>query len=290
MASGVNPAAQQPPLQNRVASLFVHVSDLRRSAEWYCRLFGLPLREDRLNGGPVYWFDFPGTGLILDDNSGNRRNRDWQGEKPRVMFACEDIDEAYAYILHKAEPYTEPMRHGPMAYFNFRGPDGQAYMACRPADGGGVHPAPPASRSPVHPRIGGVFVRVSDRKAADWFSDLLGVPLREKEADRSICVVGTSGGAELLLEDSCARHGEPREISFRLDTDELEAAYAYAVEQRLAVVRGIKTRGDAPCFVLADPDGHLVSVCESRESPNETGPSQAAPAPGTGMPPPRSSE
>ncbi|MBE9914188.1 hypothetical protein G8C92_09095 [Paenibacillus donghaensis] len=54
------------PLVNRVASVFVHVTDLRLSAEWYSRLLGLPVMEERMNGGPVYWFDFEGTHLILD--------------------------------------------------------------------------------------------------------------------------------------------------------------------------------------------------------------------------------
>ncbi|BFH62906.1 VOC family protein [Paenibacillus azoreducens] len=54
------------PLVNRVASVFVHMTDLRRSAEWYSRLLGLPVMEERMNGGPVYWFDFAGTHLILD--------------------------------------------------------------------------------------------------------------------------------------------------------------------------------------------------------------------------------
>ncbi len=64
-------AAAGIPLANRVASVFVHVTDLRTSAEWYSRLLGLPLMEERLNGGPVYWFDFQGTHLILDSNRVN---------------------------------------------------------------------------------------------------------------------------------------------------------------------------------------------------------------------------
>lgn len=96
---------QESPIENRVASLFVHVTDLRRAAEWYCKLLGLPVLEERLNGGPVYWFDLPGTGLVLDSDAGNESNPNWQHEKPLVMLPASDIDRAHAYIREKAEVF-----------------------------------------------------------------------------------------------------------------------------------------------------------------------------------------
>jgi catechol 2,3-dioxygenase-like lactoylglutathione lyase family enzyme len=66
------------PIKNKIGSVFVHVSDLRHSAEWYSKLMGLPLLEERLNGGPVYWFELEGeTGLILDNNQINREQTNW---------------------------------------------------------------------------------------------------------------------------------------------------------------------------------------------------------------------
>lgn len=63
------------PIENQITSLFVHVSDVRRATEWYSQLLGLPIREDRLSSGPVYWFDLPEAHLILDSNTENRKIR-----------------------------------------------------------------------------------------------------------------------------------------------------------------------------------------------------------------------
>ncbi|MEF3306361.1 VOC family protein [Paenibacillus sp. GYB003] len=258
-------ASQRIPLQTGAASLFVHVTDLRRAAEWYSDLLGLPVKEERF-GGPVYWFDLPGTGLILDDNSSNRRNPDWREDmKPFVMFACDDIDEAYAYIGTKAETLGEPERYADVAHFCFRAPDGRVHMVCWSKDGG-AEPELPTSLSPIRPRIGGVFLNVRDMRAgAAWISDLLGVPLKEEETSESIYVVPAARGADLLLDDNRARNGETFEIPFMFDANDIEAAYAYAVEHGMSVFHGIQRHGTVACFTLSDPDGNLVMVGSDEE-------------------------
>ncbi|MFD0868288.1 VOC family protein [Paenibacillus residui] len=250
-------------VQNRIASVFVHVTDLRRAAAWYSELLGVALREERLNGGPVYWFDLPGTGLILDTNENNRKDPQWREDmQPLLMFPCDDIDEAYAYVKTKAEPLFEPERHTGMAYFNFRSPDGRAYMVCW-SQGGGEDVAPVHRSSPIVPRIGGVFVNVRDMKAAAaWISDLLGVPLREEDTGDSIYIVPTSRGADLLLDDNRVRRGETFEIPFMFDSHDIDAAYAYATERNLSVFHGIERHGGVAYFTLSDPDGNLVMVCQ----------------------------
>ncbi|GAA3412091.1 VOC family protein [Paenibacillus hodogayensis] len=254
------------PLQTGAASLFVHVSDLRRAAEWYSDLLGLPIMEERLNGGPVYWFDLPGTGLLLDDNSGNRENPDWREEmKPLFMFACDNIDEAYDYVQSKAEVLGEPERYTNVAHFCFRSPDGRVYMVCWSKDGG-TQPELPASLSPVRPRVGGVFINVRDMRAsAAWLSDLLGVPLREKETSGSIYVISASRGADLLLDDNRAQNGDSFEIPFMLDTNDIGGALAYVLERGLTVFHGIERHRSLAFFALADPDGNLVMVCGDDE-------------------------
>lgn len=255
-------ASERVPLQNRAASVFVHVSDLRRAAEWYSELLGLPLIEQRLNGGPVYWFDIPGTGLILDNNANNRLNSDWREDmKPFVMLACDDIDEAMGHVMTNAELLHEPERFPDMAYFNFRAPDGSVYMACWARDGGNEPPLP-TSLSPVRPRIGGVFLNVVDMKAsAAWISELLGVPLQDEKTAESIYVVPTSRGADLLLDDNRARHGDDFKVLFMFDANDIDAAYAYVVERGMNVFHGIERHGTVSFFTLADPDGNLVMVC-----------------------------
>ncbi|RKN71905.1 VOC family protein [Paenibacillus ginsengarvi] len=254
-------------LQTGAASLFVHVSDLRRSAEWYSDLLGLPVREERLGGGPVYWFDLPGTDLILDDNSANRQNPDWrEDQKPFIMFACEHIDEAYDYVKSKADTLAEPECYPDVAHFSFRAPDGRVYMACWAKDGN-IRRELPTSFSPIRPRIGGVFINVRDmRSGAVWLCDLLGVPFREDEASDSIYVIPASRGADLLLDDNRARNGDSFEIPFMLDTNDIEGAYAYVVERGLPVFHDIMRHGSVAYFTIADPDDNLVMICSDEEN------------------------
>ncbi|MBP1989326.1 VOC family protein [Paenibacillus eucommiae] len=265
-------SANKIPIQNRVASIFVHVTDLRRAAEWYSELLGLPVKEERLNGGPVYWFDIPGTGLILDNNANNRLNPDWREEmKPLIMFSCEDIDEAYAYVTEHGEPLMKPEHHPGMAYFNFLDPDGRAYMVCWSNGVAGSEldeSNEPLTTSPIRPRIGGVFVNVRNMKsAAKWISGLLGLACREEDTIQSIYTVPTTTGAAILLDDNRFRQGENYEIPFMFACDDIEAAFQYVSEKGMDVFHGIEGIG-VKFFTLRDPDNNLVMVCQDGEEPS----------------------
>ncbi len=251
------------PIENRVASLFVHVSDLRRAAEWYSQLLGLPLIEERLNGGPVYWLSLPGTGIVLDSDAYNRQNPDWRGEmQPLFMLAVPEIDEAYAYVVERTQVFGEIERHGSMAYFNFADSEGNSVMACWSAD------AEREDRlngdSPVAAQIAGVFVDVTDmRRASGWYTDLLGLPLDEERALQAVYSVPVAKGAALLLDSN--RHAEGQSFSIRcmFDTKDIQAACAYAEKQGFEFHSGIEDHGAVAFFVLKDPDGNLIMVCES---------------------------
>lgn len=261
---------KQLPIENRVASLFVHVTDLRRATDWYNRLLGLPLREERLNGGPVYWFDLPGTGLILDSDAFNRANPEWsEKNSPRIMFAVSDIDEAYSYLKDKANVFFEPERHGNMAYFNFSDPEGNVQMACWSADGGVNHELP-ITESPVLARISGAFIDVKDMKsAAAWYTDLLGLPLDERTASQSVYSVPVTRGASMLLDQNRYLKQEPFSVLFMFDTDDIQASYDYAATCGMEFHREIERHGEVSFFILIDPDGNLIMVCQMNQSLGE---------------------
>ncbi|CAG7652263.1 effector binding domain-containing protein [Paenibacillus allorhizosphaerae] len=251
------------PIENRVASVFVHVTDLRRSAEWYSRLLGLPLMENRLNGGPVYWFDLPGTGLILDSNVNNRKDPNWREEmKPRFMFPASDIDEAYAYLSEKAEVFHEPERHRDMAYFTFRDPEGNALMACwngKP----GEEPKLPATESPVLARIKGVFVDVKEMKAtAAWYADLLALPFNESASGGAIYPIAVTRSAGLMLDHNRHRHNDSFSIPFMFDCRNIDEAYAFVKTSGIEVFGSIERYGQIAFFTVKDPDDNLVMICE----------------------------
>ncbi|CAG7616059.1 hypothetical protein PAESOLCIP111_01860 [Paenibacillus solanacearum] len=251
------------PIENRVASVFVHVADLRRSAEWYSRLLGLPLMENRLNGGPVYWFDLPGAGLILDSNVNNRKDPDWREEmKPRFMFPTGDIDAAYAYLREKAEVFHAPERHAHMAYITFRDPEGNAHMACWDGNAG-EEPQLPATESPVAARIKGVFIDVKEMKAmAAWYADLLALPLDENTSEEAIYPIPVTRGPGLLLDHNRHRHNDSFTIPFMFDCRSVDEAYAFVEANGIEVFGSIERHGEFAFFTVKDPDGHLVMICE----------------------------
>jgi predicted enzyme related to lactoylglutathione lyase len=90
----VLPSDPNHPIKNYLSSIVIPVKDLKRSTEWYSKLLGHPIKPERQNGGPIYWFDMSnGTGLLLDDN---RNNQDLEGF-PTFMLKASHIREAFAW-------------------------------------------------------------------------------------------------------------------------------------------------------------------------------------------------
>ncbi|MFS0724839.1 VOC family protein [Paenibacillus sp. 1P07SE] len=260
-----NEPTQKAALENRVAGVFVHVSDLRRSAEWYSRLLGLPVLEERLNGGPVYWLELPGTHLILDNDSHNRQQPDWQEwQQPRLMLPARGIEQAVLQLQDAgAELIGGVEDHGSMAYCNFRDPEGNVLMACW--TGQPSEDMADASGGPIRPRIGGVFLDVRDLPAAArWYCGLFGLQLTEPPAGETIYSVPVSRGASLLLDSNRHVNQESFTELFYLETDDFEAALAYARELGCELADGPNFFDDLSEFALLDPDGNRIVIAQMK--------------------------
>ncbi|MCM3130058.1 MULTISPECIES: VOC family protein [unclassified Paenibacillus] len=254
---------QIKPIENRITSLFVHVTDLRRAAEWYSQLLGLQVREERLTSGPVYWFDLPEAHLILDSNTENRKNPEWREEmKPRFMLACSNIDEAYEHTEHKAVTYSKPSHHGSMAYFNFSDLEGNTLMVSRntaSAEANALNPADCVS--PILPRIGGVFVDVTDMKSAvQWYTELFNLPYDDKDTDPPIYSIPMTNGPVLLLDQHRSWRQENFTELFYFETDDIEAAYQYVLDQGFKVTGKPNDFEDLAEFAVIDPDGNRIVI------------------------------
>jgi len=119
------------PISCKVNNVFIHVSDLKKSAEWYSNLLGLPF-DPSVVESPVYNIPVSSeTGLTLDDHSLDLSFRLKPSAHVLFNFFVEDIDQAYNFIKqNKINIIKEIERIGDFAYFNFEDLDGNVLMIC----------------------------------------------------------------------------------------------------------------------------------------------------------------
>lgn len=119
------------PIACKINNVFIHVSDLKKSSEWYCNLLGIPFIEDRIES-PVFNIPLPSeTGLTLDDHSFDPGFKLNPSDHVLFNFFVADIDEAYDFIVGKQITITKEIeRIGDFAYFNFSDLDGNILMIC----------------------------------------------------------------------------------------------------------------------------------------------------------------
>ncbi|MBD2869424.1 VOC family protein [Paenibacillus arenilitoris] len=253
--------AIQSPIQQAVGSVFVHVTDVRRSAEWYGMVMGLPLLEERLNGGPVYWLALEGgTGLILDDN----RNNASDAKQALYSYKTDDIEEAYRFLSQLGAELPSPIErpHPGLAYFRFADPDGNALMVTESDyDSPVVQPLAHAP-SPIMNKIASVFLNVTDmNRAIKFHSEVLGLLYREVEANESVYVLPMKSGSGVLLDDNRYRQGDSYKTLFMFAARDVEGARAYLQRNGVEIFTDIERHGDMAFFTVKDPDGNVVMVC-----------------------------
>ena len=113
---------------NRIGSVFVPVSDMRKAIDWYSRLFGLEPGEPSHDGG-IYDVPMEGeTGLILDANKPVSSH----SVQPHCFFWTDDIATAIAH-LHSigAEITSDITDIGSVAFVAFQDLDGNPLMICQ---------------------------------------------------------------------------------------------------------------------------------------------------------------
>lgn len=116
------------PISNRVGAIFIHVSNLQNSIQWYSELLGLPV-QSASHDGTIY--DLPmdgGSGVILDCNMNDRKNTN---DKTLLFFETKNLKESYTYIKHRGiEIVSEIEVHDDISFFTFKDPDGNVLMVC----------------------------------------------------------------------------------------------------------------------------------------------------------------
>lgn len=119
------------PITCKVNNVFIHVSDLERSAEWYSKLLGIPFIKENVSS-PVYNIPISAeTGLTLDDHTLDPSFQLKPSDHVLFNFFVKDIDEAYKFIKGKGITIVKEIeRIGDFAYFNFQDLDGNVLMIC----------------------------------------------------------------------------------------------------------------------------------------------------------------
>ncbi|MEA3320783.1 MAG: VOC family protein [Bacillota bacterium] len=119
------------PIKNQMNGVFIHVSNLKKSAKWYSNLLGLDLNPDLVQS-PVYNIPLVGSSsLTLDDHTFDPGFKHVPSSAPLFNFYAPDIDEAYQYIQSKGIEVTREIeRVEDTAWFNIKDPDGNVVMVC----------------------------------------------------------------------------------------------------------------------------------------------------------------
>ncbi|SDC42303.1 hypothetical protein SAMN05421663_102377 [Terribacillus halophilus] len=109
----------------RIGSVFVHVKDANKAANWYANLLGKP--EPEPAAGPVQFMETAdGRGLVIDDNRNNA-----PGIRPAFMLETTDIRSAYERVTSQGGRIVRDLEEDEVvAFFNFQDPDGNIVMVC----------------------------------------------------------------------------------------------------------------------------------------------------------------
>ena len=122
------------PIVPKVPAIFIHVRNLRRAAEFYTQLLGLPYDPEADYGNGIYVIQMEdGVDLLLDANHAQHATPNSTfAMHATCMFATRDIDAAHSWLeIQGVEIVTDLYRDANVAFFNFKDPDGNIQMLCQ---------------------------------------------------------------------------------------------------------------------------------------------------------------
>ncbi|MBS4218258.1 VOC family protein [Bacillus sp. FJAT-49711] len=113
------------PVLNELGGIFIPVSNIEKSRDWYCELLGVP-NDGEIPFGHLYVLPMGGPDIVLDSKI---YSPDRIIKLPLVQFKTNDIVEAYNYLKSTDVEIVTEIQHN--HYFNFIDPDGNQLMMCR---------------------------------------------------------------------------------------------------------------------------------------------------------------
>ena len=118
-------------LKKGVHAVFVHTKDLKRSAEWYSWLLGLPFEESKVES-PVYNLPVTeGVYVTIDDHSFDPDHTFHPVDTPVFNFLSDDLKGSYERMKSEGVTVTREIeQHGDFGWFNVEDPDRNVVMIC----------------------------------------------------------------------------------------------------------------------------------------------------------------
>jgi hypothetical protein len=120
--------------------------------------------------------------------------------------------------------------------------------------------------SPIHNKIGAVFVPVTDlQRAITWYSWLLGVPMGTTSHEGTIHDIAMGGEIRLILDANKPVKNSSQPLFF-LWTADVHATREFLREREIPIDREIENIGSVSTLTFHDPDNNLLMVCQSNLS------------------------
>jgi hypothetical protein len=256
------------PIKPFISCVFIPVSDLKRSIEWYCELLELPM-QPKQDGGGIYYFTLEGTDIILDSNM-------W-GFPPMIMFDSSDIDAAHEFCLNQHYPgIGELYRYeGAVAHFSVL-----SNMICQSFNEttlARLNPALDHSRiaHPLLQRISRVIIHADQLSESEkWYETFLDRSVEPDSKVEGLNSIFMSHGAHLLIDNNQLCHTDKVHFErlqldlrvnpmFIIETPDVEASLLYVQNKGALIHGGIEHRLGLSFFTFYDPDGNGMIVCQA---------------------------
>ncbi len=118
-------------IEPKVHAVFIHVTDLKRSAAWYSKLLNLPFDEKEVSS-PVY--NLPVTGdtyVTLDDHAFDPNFSFQRSAHPAFNFLTDDLLTTYEKLVEDGvQVVREIEKVDNFGWFHIADPDENVIMIC----------------------------------------------------------------------------------------------------------------------------------------------------------------
>ncbi len=116
--------------------------------------------------------------------------------------------------------------------------------------------------SPIDNKIGAVFIPVNDmRRAIEWYSQILGLPVKDTSHGGLIYDLPMQGDVGLILDGHKQVTNSSQPLLF-FWTSDIRRARAFLVDHGVEIVKEIEDIGSVSTLTFKDPANNLLMVCQ----------------------------